>query len=504
MSATPFSFTTALAGEAATAALMADLGLLIGARDTITLSGDLGAGKTTAARALIRHLANDPMLEVPSPTFTLAQSYELSIPVLHVDLYRVNDPDELEELGLVPFPDRTLVLLEWPDRAANLLPEDRIDIAFSHSDTAEARTATLTGYGSAAQTVERLARLRAFLERSGAITATRQPMAGDASTRSYARLLADDRSTILMNMPARSDPHLIYNGKSYLAAVHLAEDIVPFVAIGNGLHARGFSTPQILHTDLDAGFLISEDLGSDGVLAGTPPLPIEERYQAAIDALVALHRQPLPTALPVEGRADYVIPSFDVDAMLIEVSLLLDWYLPHRGVAVTRAIRESFVDLWHAVLQQALRAPATWVIRDYHSPNLLWLGAREGIGRVGIIDFQDAVLGPHAYDVASLAQDTRADVAEALELALVSHYVRGRRQDDPGFDAAAFAQSYAAMSAQRNTRLLGVFARLNRRDGKPQYLRHLPRIWGYLNRALAHPALAEVRAWTAANVPPPD
>lgn len=498
-----FSFSVELAGEAATVALMADLGLLISARDSITLSGDLGAGKTTAARALIRYLADDEMLEVPSPTFTLAQSYDLSLPVLHVDLYRINDPGELEELGLVPFPDTTLVLLEWPDRAAGLLPEDRIDIAFAHGSDADTRIATITGFGTAEPVVRRLAQLRAFLERSGALGAVRRRMAGDASTRSYARLVIDGRSTILMNMPARTDTHLIYGGKSYLAAVHLAEDIVPFVAIGNGLHQRGFSTPEIFHTDLEAGFLISEDLGTEGVLAGTPPLPIDERYHAATDALVALHRDPLPALLPVPGHADYAMPAFDVDAMLIEVSLLIDWYLPHRDVAVTAAMRDGFQAMWRGLLDDALSVPMTWAIRDYHSPNLIWLGERSGIARVGIIDFQDAVLGPPSYDVVSLAQDARTDVSEELEIALLSRYVRGRRQDDPQFDPAAFARSYAMMSAQRNTRLLGVFARLNRRDGKPHYLRHLPRIWTYLGRALAHPSLTGLRAWFDVHVPPP-
>jgi N-acetylmuramate 1-kinase len=500
-----WSFTADLADEAATAALMADLALLIRRSDGITLTGDLGAGKTTAARALIRYLADDDALEVPSPTFTLAQGYDLSIPVLHVDLYRVNDASELDELGLAPFPDGTLVLIEWPDRAGAALPADRIDIALNLRSDADSdgRTAIITGHGTAEATVRRLAALRAFLENSGALLATRKRMDGDASTRSYARLVSDGRSTILMNSPARSDTQLIYGGKSYLAAVHLADNIIPFVAIGRALHARGLSVPVIHHTDLDAGFLVCEDLGSEGVLDGTPPTPVEERYQAAADVLITLHKDPLPRQLPVEGRPDYVLPSFDVDAMLIEVSLLIDWYLPDHGVEVTGLMREEFFTLWREFLRVALAVPATWVIRDYHSPNLIWLAEREGLARVGVIDFQDAVLGPPAYDVVSLAQDARVDVPESLEIALVSRYVRGRKADTPTFDPAAFAESYAMMSAQRNTRILGVFSRLNRRDGKPHYLQHQPRLWGYLQRALAHPALAEIRQWFEMHVPPP-
>ena len=497
------SFMTDLADEAATAALMADLALLLGARDIITLSGDLGAGKTTAARALIRYLANDEALEVPSPTFTLAQTYDLPIPVLHVDLFRINDPSELDELGLAPFPDGTLVLIEWPDRAGGLLPADRIDIAFDHSASGEAgaRVVTITGHGSAQAMVERLSALRAFLQKAGAQRAVRKRMAGDASTRSYARLIADGRSTILMNSPARSDTQMIYGGKSYLAAVHLAEDIVPFAAIGRGLHALGFSVPVIHHTDLDQGFLICEDLGNEGVLTGTPPVPIDARYHAAADVLVALHRNPLPGRLPVEGRQPYAIPSFDTEAMLIEISLLLDWYLPDRGIAVSSEMRAEFLAIWRRELDRALRISSTWVIRDFHSPNLIWLAERQGIARVGIIDFQDTVLGPPAYDVVSLAQDARVDISETLEIALISRYVHGRKNDDPSFNPAAFAESYAMMSAQRNTRLLGVFSRLNRRDGKPHYLRHQPRIQAYLDRALAHPAAAGIRAWYERHVP---
>src|SRR5256714_6339571 len=185
----PTTFSLALSNESAMAHLMADLALLVGPGDVITLSGDLGAGKTAAARAMIRYLANDPMLEVPSPTFTLAQSYDLPFPLLHADLYRINDSSELEEIGLSPLPAGTLALIEWPERAPDALPQDRIDIAFSHRPMfgSTARAAEITGYGKAAAQVTRLTSLRKFLSDSGFLDAERQRMPGDASTRSYAR-----------------------------------------------------------------------------------------------------------------------------------------------------------------------------------------------------------------------------------------------------------------------------------------------------------------------------
>jgi tRNA threonylcarbamoyl adenosine modification protein YjeE len=497
----PATFSVALANEAATGQLMADLALLTAPGDVITLSGDLGAGKTAAARAMIRYLADDDAIEVPSPTFTLAQSYDLpSLPLLHADLYRISDASELEEIGLSPLPEGTVALIEWPERAGNELPADRIDIAFSHRPAlgSTARAAEITGFGKGTALVERLKLLRQFLQASGFIEAGRKRMAGDASTRSYARLIQDDRTFILMNSPKRPD-----GGKIYAAAVHLAEDVKPFFAIDRGLRERGFSAPEIHHSDLEAGFLITEDFGSAPVVEGDPPAPVLDRYEAATDVLAALHREPLPEVLPLVPPADYPIPVFDIDAWMVEVGLMLEWYMPDRGVTPGEALRGEFETMWREILQRPVAAPRTWVIRDYHSPNLIWLGDREGLARVGIIDFQDAALGPAAYDVVSLLQDARIDVAEATELALFSRYIKARRAADATFDAANFAALYAILSAQRNTRLLGTFARLNRRDGKPQYLKHQPRIWAYLNRSLAHPALSSLRAWYAANVPPP-
>ena len=502
----PSTLTVALANETATAHLMADLALLTSAGDVITLSGELGAGKTAAARAMIRYLAGDETLEVPSPTFTLVQGYDLpSFPLVHADLYRIDDPGELEEIGLSPLPEGAVALIEWPERAAGALAADRIAIALSHRPAlgSGARAAVITGHGKAAAQVERLRGLREFLDGAGLIDAKRLRMPGDASTRSYARLAKDDGHVILMNSPRRPDGPAIYDGKSYSAAVHLAEDVTPFVAIANGLRARGFSAPAIYQADLEAGFLITEDLGSAPFVEGEPPAPIAERYQAATDMLAALHGEGLPETLPLAPGVVYAIPVFDTEALLVEVGLMPEWYLADRDAALASDLRDEFTAMWRGLLANIMPEAKTWVIRDFHSPNLIWLGDRADIARVGIIDFQDAVLGPAAYDVVSLLQDARVDVPEELELALLTRYITLRREADGTFDPALFAEHYAIVSAQRNTRLLGTFARLNRRDGKPQYLKHQPRIWRYLSRSLAHPALSGMRAWYTAHVPPP-
>jgi len=499
-----YSYTVTLPDEEATRRLMVDIAEALRPGDLITLSGDLGAGKTTFARALIRHLAGDPAVEVPSPTFTLMQAYELPrFLLVHCDLYRLSGPSELAELGFEDIPAHAVTLLEWPDRAGEFLPADRLDIELTllPRQGPTYRHARVTGYGAIAARVERIAAIRMFLSRSGFGGAARQYMQGDASTRAYERLTREGASYILMNSPARPDGPPVRDGKPYSAIAHLADNVTPFIAIAQALRARGLSAPTIFAANRAAGLIILEDLGSELVVDGDPPAPIEPRYEVAADLLAALHRMAMPATLPVEDDVTYTLPRYDLEAFLIEAELLLDWYLPRLGVKLAGDRRDDYVELWRAALEPALAAPSVWVLRDYHSPNLLWLPEREGIARIGLLDFQDAVMGPAAYDLASLAQDARVDVPEVMEIALLSRYTRARLKAEPAFDAPAFAQLYATMAAQRASKILGIFARLDQRDGKPQYLRHTPRVWAYLQRSLAHPALAPLAAWYRANVP---
>jgi tRNA threonylcarbamoyl adenosine modification protein YjeE len=505
------SFNATLANEEATRRFMTDIASALEPGDLVTLSGDLGAGKTTFARALIRHLAGDETIEVPSPTFTLVQDYSLPrFPLVHADLYRLSGAAELAELGFDDLPDGTVVLMEWPDRAAGLLPPDRLDITFTLAPQLgpEVRNVRYVGYGSFAPRAERIAMVRSFLDEAGFGAAQRQRMQGDASTRIFERLKLDNEAAILMNAPRRPDGPPVRDGKPYSAIAHLAEDIVPYVAIARGLRSQGFAAPEILHADLDHGLLVMEDLGEDRLVSGDPPAPITLRYAVAVDVLAILHGRNLPDALAVAPHLDYRLPRYDLEALLIEAELLIDWYLPRAGADRHPSARKEFVALWRNALQPALDAPPTWVLRDYHSPNLLWLPDRQGIARIGILDFQDALIGPAAYDVASLLQDARVDVSESLEMSLLGQYVRVRQSQcarrGQEFDTASFTLLYATLAAQRATKILGIFARLDLRDGKPQYLRHMPRLWNYLQRSLAHPALAPLKDWYSANVPAPD
>lgn len=485
--------------EGDTVALAAEVAGYAAPGDLILLEGGLGAGKTAFARAFIRAASGDAALEVPSPTFTIVQTYETArLEIAHLDLYRIADASELDELGLEDM-RAGVVLVEWPERAPELKAENMLRVALMASpDKPEAREITLEGAGSWAGRVARIGEIREFLDRSGFGDRKRSHMQGDASTRRYERLSG---AAILMDSPRRADPGRA-GAAAYSRIAHLAEDVTPFVAIARALRERGFSAPQIHAADLERGFLVLEDLGTEGVI-DAERRPIPERYETAMDVLAALHAKDLPGTAG-SGEAVHELPRYDLGAFLAEVSLLTEWYLPHAtGRRLPQEAEEAYLSIWRDLLTP-LTAPgrrSTWALRDYHSPNLIWLPERSGIARIGIIDFQDALLGPAAYDVASLSTDARVDVAPELGRALEARYLAARVAAGAGFDREEFLHELALMTAQRNSKILGIFTRLAVRDGKPGYLPHLERIQRYLEAAFEHPALAPLKDWHDEHLP---
>lgn len=479
-----------LPDDAATARLGQDLALALRPGDVLALSGDLGAGKTTLARALVRANAGDPDLEVPSPTFTLVQSYEGRVPIGHFDLYRLGSPSELDELGF----DETLqdgaVVIEWPEHAGARLPAATVSIELRHEG--DGRRALLSGSGPAFDRVARSLAGRDFLDGAGARDADRLAFVGDASARSYERIEAPgEPARILMNSPRLVLGPPVKDGKPYAEIAHTAQTVAAFVAVGAALRQRGVAAPEVLAADLDNGFLLLEHLGAGNFL-DAEGRTVAERYVAAAGLLAAMHEKTWPSRLEVAPSVFHDVPPFDRGALTIEVELLLDWYVPWKtGRPADAALRQQFAEAWSAMFDRLDTAEQGLVMRDFHSPNIVWRQDRSGFDRLGVLDYQDALIGPVAYDVASLAMDARVTVPEDIEHATVAAYVAARNAAG-GFDEAAFREAYAITAAQRHTKILGIFVRLKQRDGKPGYLRHLPRIRGYVRRALAHPALAPV------------
>jgi hypothetical protein len=323
----------------------------------------------------------------------------------------------------------------------------------------------------------RQAALAAFLTGCGWGGEPPVPLVADASFRTYYRVRNGRRRAVVMDAPPPQ------------------EDVGPFVAIAAMLRGYGLSAPRILEEDRKHGFLLIEDFGDEtynrllAVGADEPAL-----YALAVDALVALQR-----AVGAAGKAPDV-PPYDEALLLAEAALAVDWYLPAlRGGPLDEAGRAEYLDLWRAALTQAaLPAEPTLVLRDFHIDNLVYLRKRGGVRRCGLLDFQDAVLGPASYDLVSLIEDARRDVSEELADAMTARYLAAF----PGTDRQAFLRSAAVLAAQRNCKILGIFTRLWRRDHKPGYLRHIPRVWRLIERDLRHPALSEIRYWLDHHLPP--
>lgn len=485
--------TLVLADEAETIRLGEDLALALRQGDWLALSGDLGAGKSTLARAFLRAMADDDELEVPSPTFTLVQSYDLRIPVSHFDLYRLGDASELDELGFDEALINGICLVEWPEMAEDLLPSARISLRLEHQD--HGRQATITGPESQMKRIHRVLAIRDFLDRHGYENARRRFLTGDASMRAYEKITTPDGETpILMDWPKPPEGPAVLDGKPYPKVAHLAEDAYPFVAIAQYLRELGLAAPQVLDVDYDQGILLIENLGSEGVL-NVSGQPIPERYRESVVCLAFLHSHEMRQELPVGESHIHHVPDFDPTAMTMEARLLIDWHLPwKRGEPSTEEERQDYLAIWAGLIGELAGAEKNLLLRDFHSPNIIWRPNESGVHRVGLIDFQDAMIGPTAYDLASIVQDARVDIPKPLADQMMVDYVTLRRSLG-SFDEPAFLKAWAIMAAQRNCKLAGLWVRLMQRDGKPGYMKHMPRTLGYLATALSHETLTPLREW---------
>jgi hypothetical protein len=322
------------------------------------------------------------------------------------------------------------------------------------------------------RTTPREAAIEQFLSAGAWKAAQRRPFAHDASFRRYFRLGGGPKAALLMDAPPPQ------------------EDVRPWCKVGRHLESLGLSAPEIYEADEARGLLVIEDYGDE-----TFPLALKHGdsaalYATAVDTLVALHRAP--------GAAAVDVPDYDERTLLEKASLLLEWFIPAIGGGVVSAeARADYEAAWRAILPLRKGVPETLALRDFFPENIMWLPARQGVRRCGLLDFQDASRAPAVYDLVSLLEDARRDVPEMLRAAMTERYLAAfPQQNRTDFMAAA-----AVMAAQRHARVIGVFARLWKRDGKPRYLAHIPRVWGLLERSLAHRGLAPLKRWFDVHVP---
>lgn len=313
--------------------------------------------------------------------------------------------------------------------------------------------------------------IESFQHHSGWGAAERSLLAGDASFRKYWRLrAADGRTAVIMDAPPPQ------------------EDVRPFMRVARYLEGLGFSVPHIEAADETNGFLLLEDLG-DGTYTRLLGQGGDEwkLYALATDALAELSKAAVPQDFP----------AYDDPRLLTEVRLLPEWFLPSVGADVDEQAKQAWDALWLGLFATARSVPSAVVLRDYHVDNLLLLPNRADVAACGLLDFQDAVIGPLTYDIMSLLEDARRDIDPALIAAMKARFLVAR----PDIPAETFEASWAVMAAQRHAKVIGIFARLFKRDGKPNYLVHIPRVWRLLERACQHPACAPVRDWLDTYVP---
>ena len=323
--------------------------------------------------------------------------------------------------------------------------------------------------GTMASTMIPAAEANEFLARSGWVGARVEPLAGDASFRRYFRVVDGARTAVLMDAPPAR------------------EDVRPFVAVAEWLHSVGLSAPEILARDIDHGLLLLGDFGDWRLREFLDSDPTRERdlYELATDVLVHLHSNP-----PMQG-----LPPHGLQQWLEELALFTDWYCPALSLAVDAdAFRKAWIEVLEPVAKDGL-APVT-VLRDYHAENVMLVRGREGVRHFGLLDFQDALVGHPAYDLASVLEDARRDVSPEIERVMIDRYIAAMG------NAETFERAYWALAAQRNTRILGVFTRLWKRDNKSHYTTFQPRMWGLLERDLARPGLEPVQRWFDLNIAP--
>jgi len=324
----------------------------------------------------------------------------------------------------------------------------------------------------------RAAALERLLGLHGWADAARQPLAADASFRRYIRLTKTGQSVLVMDAPPPR------------------ENVAPFVTIARRLISLGLSAPRVLAEDRAHGFLLLEDFGDDTFTRllgrGEPERPL---YRLAVDTLIHLH-----TAAPASVPRD--LPAYDSALLLTEAALLADWFVPAiTGKPLPAPARRAYDDAWRAVFPLLAGEPPTLVLRDFHVDNLMRIAGRTGVAACGLLDFQDAVTGPRAYDLMSLLEDARRDVPQDMAADLRVHYTASMPDLQTPDCRRRFDVSYAALAAQRHAKVIGIFTRLAVRDGKPVYLAHIPRVWGLLDRALDHDALAPVADWFRRTIP---
>ena len=456
-----------LTGDAElTTALARALAPDLRAGDTILLEGPVGAGKSHFARALIRARLESPAEEVPSPTFTLVQTYDGDPPIWHADLYRLSDVAEVEELGLLDAMADAITLIEWPDRMAPA--ESALKLRLHSHEHPEFRRIEALGDEIAWARARRAGERAVFVQSAGWAEAEVSFLTGDASARRYFRLKRGDDAAVLMDSDAQT--------------------LAPYLDMTEWLAQRGFDVPKVIATDKTAGLALLEDFGDAQIarVIEASPERAGDLYQRIAALLARLASFP-----PAPG-----IKALDGPEMARQVGMFAEWYPKAAGAGAEAQAAADKIAPTIARLHARLCAdlPPVTGLRDFHAENIILTPD----DRLGLLDFQDAVATHPAYDLVSVLHDARREIPPEVEQAAISRFLQ-----NTGLDEGRFRAAFALLGVQRNLRIMGIFTRLCLVEGKSRYLQFMPHVWSLIQRELQAPELAEL-ATLIEQMPPPD
>ncbi len=464
------------------------LSSVLGKGDVITLNGQIGAGKTTFAKFLISNLTQTPIEEISSPTFNLYQTYEgETLDVLHYDFYRIDSELELAEIDLDESYTDKICIIEWANKYPNILPKDRIEISIECKD--QERYYKINPLGKCREAIDSLNKVEDFLDEHDIKFKEIKKLPGDASKRGYFRVSNSNKNLIVMDVTQENDA----NGKTLMTG-----GIDDFITICEYLDSINVRVPKLIARNKINTLLLEEDLGECSYTGMVAKLDFRELYEPAIETLIHISNIKHPKNIST-GPNPHYMRDFDLNIYLKEAGTFIDYYWPFvNGTFCGEDERQEFIEIL-SNLYSNLSDDKTLMLRDFHSPNLLFLQNEKGLKKCAIIDFQDALLGHPLYDLVSLSNDARLTIDEGHEQYLIDLYKSSFCFNDFEFDKLSFMEQYQILGVQRSIKILGIFARLAIIDSNHNYIVHMPRVITYIKRILESGNLPELKYWLNKN-----
>lgn len=465
-----------------------ELSVMLKPGDVIALNGQIGSGKTTFAKLLINSLTETPLDEISSPTFNLYQTYESgALEIAHYDFYRIESEIELSEIDLSDSFENKICIIEWADKYSKILPEDRIEILIECQDVD--RIYKVKPLGKCREILDNLNKIKNFLNDLDINFTRLEKLPGDASKRKYFRVTGLKDNMILMDATQENDTR---------SKTGLSQGIDDFIIIGEYLDSINVRVPKLIARNKTDALLLEEDLGERCYLTAVNRESYKKLYKPAIETLIHISNIKHPKNISINANAHYM-RDFDLDIYLNEAEIFIDYYWPFvNGKICSEDQKQEFIHIMKKAYSD-LTNDKTLMLRDFHSPNLLFLENEKGYKKCAIIDFQDALLGHPLYDLVSLTNDARLTINEDHEKYLIELYKADFRFNDYQFDKLSFMEQYHILGVQRSIKILGIFARLAILENNHTYLSHMPRIINYIKRIMYSSNLKELTNWLNMN-----